>query len=238
MKCAMIQKKGFTLVETVIAIGVLAVLLTAFMFVFAPASDGIKKAIGVEEANRLATGFEVELATLRQAGNGNVTTGFDQAFNRIKNSNQEASALLLYQYRGDPNQMRADGTPEPVVAQNKLAGKDYKMQMVVRTKADMAEFTKDLPAIDGRVYFVKCRQLIFKDSKMQMGDVGKIVLQEPGKADVVVDTPDAYLSAALVFNADFYVVKNRSASYFTKGFSDAFTRAKKPIFSRNLSVRR
>ena len=45
---------GFTLMETVIAIGVLAVLLTAFLAVFTPAAQGIRKAISAEDADRLA----------------------------------------------------------------------------------------------------------------------------------------------------------------------------------------
>jgi prepilin-type N-terminal cleavage/methylation domain-containing protein len=40
--------RGFTLLETVIAIGVLAVLLTGFIIVFAPAAEGIKKSINVQ----------------------------------------------------------------------------------------------------------------------------------------------------------------------------------------------
>ncbi|MCP5533718.1 MAG: prepilin-type N-terminal cleavage/methylation domain-containing protein, partial [Akkermansiaceae bacterium] len=42
---SIIRRRGFTLLETVIAIGVLAVLLTGFILVFAPAAAGIKKAI-------------------------------------------------------------------------------------------------------------------------------------------------------------------------------------------------
>ena len=49
--------------ETVIAIGVLAVLLTGFMIVFAPAAAGIRKSINVQEADRLASTLEQELVT-------------------------------------------------------------------------------------------------------------------------------------------------------------------------------
>ena len=59
------RKRAFTLLETVIAIGVLAVLLTGFMIVFAPAAAGIRKSINVQEADRLASSLEQELVTLR-----------------------------------------------------------------------------------------------------------------------------------------------------------------------------
>ena len=47
-------RDGFTLMETVIAIGVLALLLTGFLAVFAPATAGIRKAVSIQEADRLA----------------------------------------------------------------------------------------------------------------------------------------------------------------------------------------
>jgi prepilin-type N-terminal cleavage/methylation domain-containing protein len=50
--------RGFTLLETVIAIGVLAVLLTGFMVVFAPAADGIRKSINVQQADRMGSTLE------------------------------------------------------------------------------------------------------------------------------------------------------------------------------------
>ena len=49
------RQSGFTLLETVIAIGVLAVLLTAFMYAFGPAMSGIRRAINIQEADRLAS---------------------------------------------------------------------------------------------------------------------------------------------------------------------------------------
>jgi len=53
-------RRGFTLMETVIAIGVLAVLLTAFMAVFGPATRGVRRSINVQEADRLAATLEKE----------------------------------------------------------------------------------------------------------------------------------------------------------------------------------
>ncbi|MCU0752004.1 MAG: type II secretion system GspH family protein, partial [Akkermansiaceae bacterium] len=92
------RKRGFSLIETVIAIGVLAVLLTGFMIVFAPAAAGIRKSINVQEADRLATTLEQELVTFRTGDPGG--NGFGKAFTWIKDSNNANTALLIYQYRG------------------------------------------------------------------------------------------------------------------------------------------
>ena len=83
------RKCGFTLIETVIAIGVLAVLLTGFIIVFAPAAAGIKNSVNLQAADRLASTLEQELVTLRKGQKDDddkeFATGFDKAFDWIKN---------------------------------------------------------------------------------------------------------------------------------------------------------
>ena len=54
-------RRGFTLMETVIAIGVVAVLLTTFLAVFGPASSSIRRVLSAQEAGRLTTTLEREL---------------------------------------------------------------------------------------------------------------------------------------------------------------------------------
>jgi prepilin-type N-terminal cleavage/methylation domain-containing protein len=234
-----IRRRGFTLLETVIAIGVLAVLLTGFMVVFAPAAAGIKRAINVQEADRLASTVEQELVTLR--GSTQTTefkTGFGKAFKLIEKSTASANdALLVYQYRGSMSSLRSDDTPAPVAnVQGKLPGKDYKVQTMVRRKSD-AEFANDLTAIEGGVYMVKCTQLIFSGGELKPGTPGKIA--DPKKADTPVTGPDDYPEAVIAFSADFHSVPTKAKGYFDGGkFSEFFTKAKNPVFTRNLAVRR
>ncbi|MEN9974751.1 MAG: hypothetical protein RLZZ282_757, partial [Verrucomicrobiota bacterium] len=62
MKCYFSSRhRAFTLIETVIAIGVLAVLLTGFMMVFAPAAAGIRSSLSLHEADRLSSTLEQEM---------------------------------------------------------------------------------------------------------------------------------------------------------------------------------
>lgn len=229
-----LRKRGFTLLETVIAIGVLAVLLTGFMIVFAPAAAGIRRAINVQEADRLASTLEQELVTLRTGETEK--TGFEKAFNRIQKSNTEADALLVYQYRGSLSQTRADGTPEPVATVNdKMPGKDYVVQTMVRRRSD-SNFTADLPAVEGGVYLVKCTQLVFDNGELKPGTAGTIRDPKPSGGNAA--TADDYPEAVIAFSADFYTLPAKSASYFSSGFSKSFLAAKNPVFTRNLAVRR
>jgi len=232
-----VRNRGFTLLETVIAIGVLAVLLTGFMYVFAPAAAGIKKAIRAQEADRLTSALELELVTLR-ANTDPEPTGFEKAFNRIKNSGTAATALMVYQYRADPSAPpNTDGTP-PAVATltDKLPGRNYILQPMVRLCSDSTFTNKDLPATEGTVYYVKCTQLVFSGGVLAPGSPNAIV--DP-KTLSSVSTADNYPDGTIAFKADFYPLPNKNASSFTATLNAAFAKsALPPLFSRNLAVRR
>lgn len=234
---ASLRERGFTLLETVIAIGVLAVLLTGFIIVFAPAAAGIKKSISVQEADRLVSTLEQELVTLRGATQTSTfKTGFGKGFEWLKSSNSANDALLIYQYRGSVSSLRPDGTPEPVASTNdKLAGKGYNVLTMVRRKSDTL-FKEDLQAVEGGVFFVKCTQLVFDGGGLKVGTPGTI--KDPKAGGAAAGDADSYPEAVVAFSADFYSVPTKSAAYFDTKFSSFFTKAKNPVFARNLAVRR
>lgn len=230
-------KSGFTLLETVIAIGVLAVLLTAFLYAFGPAMSGIRRSINIQEADRLASTLEIELATLRSGQQtGDIKTGFDKSFQWIMQANEAATALFVYQYRGDPSKHRADSTLEPVLKTGGIAGKDYIVLPMVRRLNDPL-FLKDLDALQGVVFFIKCTQLVYsKDKGLIPGKPGAI-------SDPVDGTPatkaDDYKEAVIAFSAEFYSMPANNQAYFTgDSFKSKFKTVKNPIFTRNLAVRR
>ena len=235
------RNRGFTLIETLLAIGVLTVLLTGFMMVFGPAVAGVRKALNVEEVDRLSSTLEQEMVTLRGgSASSKITTGFAQAFEWIRDSNTANDALLVYQYRGSLSSIRADGTPTPEpVIKNKLPGKDYAVVTMARRKSD-AKLSEDLAGIEGGVYLVKCTQLIFGNGQWKPGTPGKIA--DPKGVGGNADSADDYPDAVIAFAADFFALPSKSASYFASGggFSKTFValKNKKPVFTRNLAVRR
>jgi len=232
---------GFSLIETVIAIGVVAVLLSGFLIVFAPAAKGIKDSINSKAATRLVNTLEQELVSLR--GQNQVTTfgtGFDKAYDYIKESSRSnpANAILVYKYRASLSTNRSsDGTPAPVNNVDGLSpGEDYVVRNMMRRKGD-PEFAIDVAAIEGPVYVVKCTQLILDNAgEMRPGTAGKIVnADEPATA---VDNPDNYNHAVVAFVADFYSLPSRGATFFSSQFDQLFPNLSRPAFSRNLAVRR
>lgn len=227
------KPRAFTLVETIIAIGVLAVLLTGFVVVFAPAAAGIKRSINIQAADRLSSTLEQELVTSRGS---EPTPGFSKAFDWIKESNVANSALLIYQYRGSLSAQRADGTPEPVAdVSNKVVGQDFAVLSMVRRNGDSA-FLEDLPAVEGGVYVVKCTQLVFNGGELKPGTAGKIV--DPKNSGTEAKTPDEYPEAVIAFSAEFYALQGKSPGSFGGAFTNRFTKLRNPVFTRNLAVRR
>jgi prepilin-type N-terminal cleavage/methylation domain-containing protein len=230
------RKRGFTLLETVIAIGVLSVLLTGFIVVFTPAAQGIKKSINVQQADRLASTFEQELVTLRTTAD---TTGFGKAFDWIKNSNVATSALLAYQYRGDPSKLRDDdNTAEPVASlQSKLPGKDYVVVSMLRRKSD-SNLSADLAAVEGPVYVVKCTQLKFSGGNLILDPLIAGTIVDPKTGDTVASAT-AYPEAVIAYAAGFYQLPSSSASFVTgSAFTSTFDGLKKPVFTRDFAVGR
>jgi len=235
-------RSGFTLMETVIAIGVIAVLITGFIAVFAPAVDGIRRSISGEEASRLTSTLERELVTLRIGQvpePGPNITGFDKAFEWIKDSDQLNEALLIYQYRGSIDAKRDDGTPLPFTAGVGISGRDYVTVPMLRRKSDTARLAEDFEALDGRVFVVRCTQLVYDpNGALIRGTSGEIV--DPKNPGNIANTAANYPEAVLTFAADFFSLPSRNPQYlqgdgFNSYFNDRMTR---PMFTRNIAVRR
>jgi type II secretory pathway pseudopilin PulG len=251
------RASGFTLLETVIAIGVLAVLLTGFMVVFAPAADGIRKSINVQQADRMASALEQELVTLRKGEeSADTKTGFDKAFDRIKASNTTASnALFAYQYRGGlmtkdnkPIPLRDDGTFQPSDGLEGLKpGEHYIVVPIVRSLND-PKLKEDLAALEGAVYLVKCTQLVFEAGQLIVSKSPGTIRNPKPKPTADTDPPyeagpfdqaAKYPEAVITFSADFYLMPAKTEAYFKSNtFKDKFSNLKNPVFSRNLAVRR
>lgn len=237
------NKRGFTLVETVIAMGIITIMITAFLAAFGPAVQGIRKSMSAKEANRLASTLEAELAVLRPdeaKPTGDYATAFEKAFTWIEESggNSKDDMVLIYQYRGDIDNVRTDGTLEPYTTPNPddLPGEDYVVQSVVRRLGD-PEVQEELQAkvVEGRVLYVRMTQLIFNaDGELIVSDQpGKI--REPRTPNAAKDYA-TYPEAVIAFQAQFYVMKSSLYPYIANGFD--ISKPGKPVFTRNMAVRR
>ncbi|MGB0993657.1 MAG: prepilin-type N-terminal cleavage/methylation domain-containing protein [Akkermansiaceae bacterium] len=249
------SRKGFTLIETVIAMGIIAIMITAFMAAFGPAVQGIRKSLSVKEANRLASTLEIELSTLRPGDQAtDYTTKFAKAFEWIEESGgtTKDNLILIYQYRGDPASVRADGTLEPQTDRDKqVPGVDYVLQSVCRRVGDTETEDELQPGVvEGRVFLVRMTQLVYNSGELQVagaggapGGMGEII--DPTEPRSSVTNHEDYPEAVIAFQAQFYTMKSSLFPYILNGFQldddngDGHPDdAGKPVFSRNMAIRR
>lgn len=242
------RNSGFTLLETVIAIGVLAVLLTGFMVVFTPAAEGIRQSINVQQADRLASAVERELVTLRKGEESSkFATGFDKAYQMIGDSmnTNTPELIFVYQYRGalkDP--LRSDKTHAPFKSKTGVAGKDYTVVPMARRRVSLTGgtdpfFEKDLEALEGRVFAVKATQLVFANNQLTLSTTGAIADPSPGEPLLTGSTASGtYPEAVIAFSAEFFSLPSSAYTYLKTGGGFDPKKLKRPMFTRNLAVRR
>lgn len=239
-------RQGFTLMETVIAIGVVAVLLTTFLAVFGPASQSIERALSAKEANRLQSALERELQILREETDDvdEFASPFEKAFDWIKESGNSTKAVLIYNYRGDPTNIRDDGSLAPYEDNEGQPGEDYLLQAGVRRMGDNDTYLQeDLKQVEGRVYLVRMTQLIFGDGTMETGQHGTI--SDPHEDGESYDDATDYPEGVVAFNAEFYGLRSRDFNYLQNNLDlddsngdGKPDRLGTPLFTRPIAIRR
>jgi len=238
--------RGFTLAETVIALGILVVLITGFLAVFGPAADSIRKTLSAEEASRLQDTLISEITTMR--GESEQTRyendSFKKAFDWVSRSYVQGATIMLYRYKGDPTQVRDDGTMTVFTDANGIAGQDFIIQSMAR-RVDDVLFFEDIEAIVGRVFFVKLTQLVNNDGSWEPTvdvteptaaiDAGKIISPYSGEDTDYTAIPDQYPEAVLAVEASFFVLPTVSLKYIENFSPEDFIR---PVFKRNIPINR
>lgn len=228
-------KGGFTLAESVIALGILVVLITGFLAVFGPAANAIRRTLSAQEASRLQTTLERELSTLRPGSDQSYKSSLEKAFSYIATSHEKGQTVLIYNYRGSLVENRTDGTATPEPEVTGVAGEDYLILPMVR-KLDDPLLEDDFDAIEGSVFFVKMTQLIYEDNRLKVAEEpGEIADPHDSNSDFTAN-PSEYPEAMIAFEAQFFILPTRSISYLRGPFDpEKFTR---PVFRRNIGVSR
>jgi type II secretory pathway pseudopilin PulG len=231
-----INRKGFTLAESVIAMGILVVLITGFLAVFGPATTAIRRTLSAQEASRLQAALELELTTLRAGlDKQRYDSSLEKAFDYVASSHDQGRTILVYNYRGSLSQTRSDGSAEPESDPIGTVGEDFLIQPMVR-RLDDPLLEEDFEALVGRVFFVKMTQLVYQNEELR-------VVEEPGEitdphdpSSDFTSNAEEYPEAVLLVEAQFFILPTRSLSYVQGAFDpNRFTR---PVFRRNLGIMR
>ena len=231
---------GFTLMETLLAIAVVAVLLTTFLAVFGPATNTIRRAISVQDADRLASALEKEMTSLRADELNDYDNAFDKAFQWISDSGSLDSSVVLFNYRGSTSQI-TDGKLEPYTETEGEPGRDYLVQSAVRRLSDSSDLEDLMEAVEGKVFVVSMRQLVRDASTggLVPAEVGASIVSAEGNS---ASDAASFEDAAIAFQADFYLLPANSYQYLTgplsNGGSDFEQTLGNPIHTQAMAVRR
>ncbi len=245
-------RKGFSIVEVAIAMGVVTLLLTTFLGVFGPAQKNIQRALSTKDANRMKDTLSKEMSILRSSDS--YTNSFEKAFRMIEGSHDSTKAVLMYQYKANPVDDDNDGILPAYTGTDGIQGRDYIIQTAVRTLGvDDTKINAELSAevVDGVVFAVRMTQLVkdpdSTDAKLILsawnnGQTGesfelKQGITNPDEPGVPITNPADFPKAVVAFRAEFFRLKSNNAQYISSGAWN-FENIGNAVTEVNMAVRR
>ena len=238
--------RGFTLMETLLAVALVGVMLSIFLTVFVPARGMVRKALTRQESERITGILRAEINTLRgdeMASGANSTsenhyqTTFEKGFYWLKKSARPSKSIVIFSYRADLSKpARADGSFPAVPAGKGVPGKN--MQLVtIACPMDDKLHRDDIRDAVGPVFLVKLSQLIkAKDGKYVMAPAPGRIKEAATPGDYVSKPGARDAWGGVIFcRAEFYqMFPPNPARYKNK----TWEQLGQPLFSANISFRR
>lgn len=243
MKKTFSALRGFTLMETLLAVALVGVMLSIFLTVFVPARGLVRRALTRQEAERITSVLRAEINTLRPDEIGNKSssnkyrTPFEKGFYWLKKTARPGTSIVIFSYRADLSKApRPDGTYPAVPANKAVPGKN--MQLVtLACPLDDPIHRNDIRDAVGPVFLVKMSQLTKKENgRYETVLTPGHVKEAAGPAEYVSAPGDAEAWGGVLFcRADFYLMSSPNPDRY-KG--KKWEKLGSPIFSANLSFRR
>lgn len=239
--------RGFTLMETLLAIALVGTLLSIFLTVFVPARGMVQQALTRQEAERITGILRAEMSFLRadEQASASATTSsansylspFDKAFFWLRSSTKPASSIVIFSYRADTSKsVLADGTYPSVSAAKSVPGKNTQM-MTLACPMDDKLHKNDIVNAVGPVFIVRMTQL-------ELGKAGEYkTAKSPGVISAAA-SPNRFVSDAnaedawggvVFYRADFFLMSPPNPARY-KG--KTWKQLGRPLFSANLSFHR
>ncbi len=239
--------RGFTLMETLLAIALVGTLVSIFLTVFLPARGMVRQALTRQESERITGILRAEMGILRadetanssqkKSSIGKYLSAFDKSFYWMLRSKNPSSSVVIFSYRADTSRpARADGSFPAVPASKSVPGVNSQL-VTIACPMDDPIHRKDIRDAVGPVFLVRMTQLV-------PGNNGEFRLaKQPGSIDGA-SSPDAYVSSeqdkdawggVVFFRADFFLMTPPDPERYR---GKSWAKLGRPLFSANLSFRR
>ncbi len=246
-KVSFIQRGGFTLMETLLAIALVGTLLSIFLTVFVPARGMVQQALTRQDAERITGILRAEMSFLRadeeapasaNASSANsYLSAFDKSFFWLKGCSKPSSSIVIFSYRADLSKTpRADGSYPSVPAAKSVPGQNSQLVSIACPMDDKLH-KDDIPNAVGPVFLVRMTQLEQKKN----GEFKPVAT--PGTI-ASANSPEKYSSApgdanawggVIFYRADFFLMSPPNPARY-KG--KTWKQLGRPLFSANLSFHR
>ncbi len=251
--------KGFTLTETVLAIGIVGVLLVVFVAMFFPARKSVQAALTIQESDRIVKTLTSELnivrpderaaSNVRISTRNKYTSTFDKAFYWMQNTAQPSTTILVYNYRGNLDKpLREDGTYQPAPNGIGIPGTSTVLVPACTLVGNKLRW-EDFRATVGPVFAVRMTQLVVEQRGTQfqyMLNAKPGVISNPYDYKRVINKPEDYVyetnnkrfpawGAEVMYFAEFFQLNSPSPERMG---GMKWEQLKNPVFSRNLVFRR
>lgn len=239
--------RGFTLMETLLAVALVGVLLSIFLTVFVPARGMVRQALTKQESERITGVLRAEMSTLRpneEAAAGatksdakTFLTPFDKSFHWLMRSKNPSTAIVIYSYRADTSKpLRADGSYPAIPASKSVPGKNSQLVCMACPMNDPLHRNEIKDAV-GPVFVVRMTQLEQKAGGefKPVGSPG--VIASAGSPESFVSSPndkDAW-GGVVFYRADFFLMSPPNPARYKNKSWRALGR---PLFSANMSFHR
>ncbi len=239
--------RGFTLMETLLAVALVGTLVSIFLTVFLPARGMVRQALTRQESERITGILRAEMGTLRadetasasqkHSSIGKYLSAFDKSFYWMLRSKNPSSSVVIFSYRADTSRPpRADGTFPAVPAAKSVPGVNSQL-VTIACPMDDPIHRKDLRDAVGPVFLVRMSQLIPENN-------GEFRLAKQPGTIAGAGSPENYVSSegerdawggVVFFRADFFLMSPPDPERYR---GKAWSKLGRPLFSANLSFRR
>lgn len=239
--------RGFTLMETLLAIALVGTLLSIFLTVFVPARGMVQQALTRQEAERITGILRAEMSFLRAdeqapasanaSSPNSYLSPFDKSFFWLKGSAKPSTSVVIFSYRADLSKTpRADGSFPSVPAAKSVPGKNSQL-VTLACPMDDKLHKDDIKDAVGPVFIVRMTQLEEKKGGefKPAGNPGVIASANGPEAYVSRPGDDRAWGGVIFYRADFFLMSPPNPDRY-KG--KTWKQLGRPLFSANLSFHR